>query len=64
MKCPFRIKTVKIKCIDQEETTQEFEECYDTCCAAAYIVEYNGVTKAEGCLRCMRGDVNDSKRAN
>lgn len=53
-KCPFRIKTVQIKHIIGEETTQEFEECYGTRCAAAYIVEYNGVPKVEGCLRLMR----------
>lgn len=55
MKCPFRIKTMQRKCIDQEETTQEFEECYGTCCAAAYIVEYNGVPKIEECRRLTEG---------
>lgn len=55
MKCPFRIKTVKGNRLDKEETIQEFEECYETECAAAYIVEYNGIPKVEGCKRLMRG---------
>lgn len=57
MKCPFRIKTVKTitkkSQVDKEEIIQEFEDCYGASCAAAYIVEYNGVPKAEGCKRVM-----------
>lgn len=56
MKCPFRVITTERRLpsdLSLKETVQEFADCCYGKCAAAYVVEYNGIPKVEGCKRLM-----------
>lgn len=57
MKCPFRVITTEHTSLNgDKETIQEFTECCGEECAAAYVVEYNGISKVEECKRLMNPD--------